>query len=120
LALTCHWRIGVASARLGLPEVKIGLLPGAGGTVRLPRLIGLEPALKIMTTGEPIDGQAALKVGLLDELVDGDLEAAGLAYALRVLQERRPLRRTRDLPAPAAASDFFETYKAGLKQSSRG
>jgi 3-hydroxyacyl-CoA dehydrogenase len=120
LALACHWRVGVAAARLGLPEVKIGLLPGAGGTVRLPRLIGVEAALKIMTTGEPIDGRAAHILGLLDDLAEGDLEAAGLAYAARVLQENRPLRRTRDLPAPTATKEFFATYKAGLKKSSRG
>ena len=120
LALACHWRVGVAAARLGLPEVKIGLLPGAGGTVRLPRLIGAEQAVKIMTTGEPIDGKAALKCDLLDELAEGDLEAAGLAYAQRVLTENRPLRRTRDLPNPVVAPDFFATTKAALKKSSRG
>ncbi|MBV8166580.1 MAG: enoyl-CoA hydratase/isomerase family protein [Alphaproteobacteria bacterium] len=120
LALACHWRVGVAAARLGLPEVKIGLLPGAGGTVRLPRLIGAEQAVKIMTTGEPIDGKAALACGLLDELVEGDLEAAGLAYAQRVLAENRPVRRTRDLPNPAVAPDFFDKTKAALKKSSRG
>jgi 3-hydroxyacyl-CoA dehydrogenase len=120
LALACHWRIARADTRLGLPEVKIGLMAGAGGTVRLPRLIGVEPALGMMTSGEPIDGRRAAALGLADELADGDLEAAALAYAARVLAEGRAPRRTRDLPPPAVAPDFFAIYRAGLKQSTRG
>ncbi len=120
LALGCHWRLAAPDARLGLPEVKIGLLAGAGGTVRLPRLVGAEPALRMMTTGEPIDGRQAATLGLVDELVDGDLEGAALAFADRVLADGRPVRRTRDLPAPQVAPDFFATFRAGLKKSTRG
>ena len=120
LALACHWRLAAPDARMGLPEVKIGLLAGAGGTLRLPRLIGVEPALRMMTSGEPIDGRQAAKQGLVDELAEGDLEAAALAFAGRVVAEDRALRRTRDLPAPAVAPDFFETYRAALKKSTRG
>ncbi len=120
LALGCHWRIAAPDARLGLPEVKIGLLPGAGGTVRLPRLIGAEAALGVMVTGEPIDGRAAARLGLIDELADGDLEAQAVGFAERVLAERRALRRTRDQVAPPVPPDFFAAYRAKLKKSARG
>ncbi len=120
LALACHWRLAAPDARLGLPEVKIGLLAGAGGTLRLPRLVGVEQALRMMTSGDPIDSRHAVKQGLVDELADGDLEAAALAYAARVLAEGRALRRTRDLPPPAVAPDFFANFRAALKKSTRG
>jgi len=120
LSLACHWRAATADARLGLPEVKIGLLAGAGGTVRLPRLIGVEPALRIMTSGEPIDGKEAAKLGLVDALLAGTLDVAAVSFAHQVLDEGRPLRRTRDLPAPTVSPDFFATYRAALKKSARG
>jgi 3-hydroxyacyl-CoA dehydrogenase len=120
LALACHWRAATTDARLGLPEVKIGLLAGAGGTLRLPRLIGVEPALRMMTSGEPIDGKEAAKLGLVDTLLAGTLDVAAVSFAHQVLAEGRPVRRTRDLPAPAAAPDFFATFRAGLKKSARG
>jgi 3-hydroxyacyl-CoA dehydrogenase len=120
LALACHWRVGVATARLGLPEVRIGLLAGAGGTVRLPRLIGVEPALRLMISGDPIVGTEAAKLGLVDELVPDDLETAAIAFAGRVLAERRPLRRVRDIAPPTVAPDFFAGYRASLRKTARG
>jgi 3-hydroxyacyl-CoA dehydrogenase len=120
LALACHWRVGVATARLGLPEVRIGLLAGAGGTVRLPRLIGVEPALRLMISGDPIVGTEAAKLGLVDELVPDDLETAAIAFAGRVLAERRPLRRVRDIAPPTVAPDFFAGYRASLCKTARG
>src|ERR671912_689402 len=77
-ALACHYRVGAKGARFGLPEVKLGLLPGAGGTQRLPRVVGPEKALQMIVSGDPIGADAALKSGLIDEIVDGDLTAAGV------------------------------------------
>ena len=84
VALACHYRVAVASAKLGLPEVKLGLLPGAGGTQRLPRLVGPEQALKMVTSGNPVGGKAALGMGLVDEVAPEDgLLAAATAFARR-------------------------------------
>src|SRR5262249_29156321 len=76
--------------------VKLGILPGAGGTQRLPRVIGVEPALGMIVSGDPIGAEAALKAGLIEEIVEGDLKAGAVAFARRVLAEKRPLVRTRD------------------------
>ena len=84
VTLACHYRVGVKDARFGLPEVKLGLLPGAGGTQRLPRVVGVEKALGMMVSGDPIWADDALKSGLIDEIVDGDLTAAGVAFAEKV------------------------------------
>src|SRR5438445_456347 len=91
VALACHYRIGVKTARFGLPEVKLGLLPGAGGTQRLPRVVGVETALQMIVSGEPIGADAALTHGLIDAIVEGDLAAAGVAFAGEVARE--PLER---------------------------
>src|SRR5262245_28866677 len=85
VALACHYRVGVKSARFGLPEVKLGLLPGAGGTQRLPRVVGVEKALQMIVSGDPIGAEDARRHGLIDEIVDGDLAAAGVAFAETVL-----------------------------------
>jgi 3-hydroxyacyl-CoA dehydrogenase len=96
VALGCHYRIAVPSAKLGLPEIKLGLMPGAGGTQRLPRLIGIEKALDMIVTGEQVSASEAHDAGLVDMIVVGDLAAAAVAYAQRVVNEKRPLRRARD------------------------
>jgi 3-hydroxyacyl-CoA dehydrogenase len=96
VALGCHYRIAVPSAKLGLPEIKLGLMPGAGGTQRLPRLIGVEKALDMIVTGEQVTASEALDAGLIDVIVVGDLAAAAVAYARRVVNEKRPLPRARD------------------------
>jgi 3-hydroxyacyl-CoA dehydrogenase len=95
LALACHYRVAVAGARVGLPEVKLGLLPGAGGTQRLPRLIGPEKALKMIVTGEPIGASEALADGIIDEIVEGELTAAAITFARRAAAEGRPLKLVR-------------------------
>src|SRR2546427_3654753 len=91
VALACHYRIGVKTARFGLPEVKLGLLPGAGGTQRLPRVVGVETALQMIVSGQPIGADAALTHGLIDAIVEGDLVAAGVAFAEAVVRSRQPL-----------------------------
>ncbi|MEL0049075.1 MAG: enoyl-CoA hydratase-related protein, partial [Gammaproteobacteria bacterium] len=96
VALCCHYRVIAPSAPVGLPEVKLGLLPGAGGTQRLPRLIGAEKALDFMLSGDPIPGPAAVAMGIADELAEGDIVEAGLAFAENLIAKGSPIRRIRD------------------------
>ena len=105
LALGCHFRVAKRDASLGLPEVKLGLLPGAGGTQRLPRAIGLEPALNMILSGEPQPAARFVGTALIDEVVDGELLPAALAFAERVATEGRPPRRLRDVKVPAEGAD---------------
>ena len=124
VALACHWRIGVRAARLGLPEVKLGLLPGAGGTQRLPRLVGVEKALSMIVGGDPIGAEEAHRAGLLDELAEGDLTAAAVTLAQRVVTERRPLRKVRDLDDKVAAArgkpEIFARFRESVARQTRG
>ena len=105
LALGCHARVAWASAKLGLPEVKLGLLPGAGGTQRLPRVVGVEKALVMIVGGNPISGQEAASIGLVDALLEGDYPAAAVDWARGVTERRRvrdrdeKLQPARDDPA---------------------
>src|SRR5437868_13514628 len=93
IALACHYRVAVPSAKVGLPEVQIGILPGAGGTQRLPRLTGPKVALEMITSGRHVPAAEAHKLGLLDEIVpEGQLQSAAIAFARRVA-EQRPLPR---------------------------
>jgi 3-hydroxyacyl-CoA dehydrogenase len=102
IALASHYRLAVAGAKLGLPEVKLGLLPGAGGTQRTPRLVGVEAALSLILSGKHIDAHEALQLGLVDKLGQSDdVLAEGLAYAQQLLTEHAPPRRTRDAQALA-------------------
>ena len=94
VALGCHYRIAREDAKVGLPEVKLGLLPGAGGTQRLPRLAGVEKALDMIVSGTPIGAAEAVEHTIVDELFEGDLVNAGLAYASRLIEEDRGPRRS--------------------------
>jgi 3-hydroxyacyl-CoA dehydrogenase len=106
LALGCHYRVAVAGARLGLPEIKLGLLPGAGGTQRLPRLIGIEAAIDMITSGDPVSAEQALAIGLIDKVADGDPAEAGLALAKEIMAAGKP-------PRPVSAmKDKLETARA--------
>jgi 3-hydroxyacyl-CoA dehydrogenase len=102
--LASNWRVASPDAKLGLPEVKLGLLPGAGGTQRLPRLVGVETALEMITSGTPVGAKAALASGLIDEIVEGDLTAGAIAYAKRVVAEKRPLRKVSAMDDKLAAA----------------
>jgi len=93
VALACHYRVAVPSAKLGVPEVKLGLLPGAGGTQRLPRVAGVQKALEMTTSGTPIGAAEAYEIGLVDKLIEGDLEQHGVAYAHEVA-DVRPIPKT--------------------------
>jgi 3-hydroxyacyl-CoA dehydrogenase len=104
LALTCHFRVLKPGAEVGLPEIRIGLLPGGGGTQRLPRLIGAEAAATAILTGDPFPSERALALGLVDAILDdADFVAAAVAWARRVADERRPLSLVRDRREKLAA-----------------
>jgi 3-hydroxyacyl-CoA dehydrogenase len=124
VTLACHYRIGVKDARFGLPEVKLGLLPGAGGTQRLPRVVGVEKGLSMMVSGDPIRADEALRSGLIDEIVEGDLTAAGVSFAEKVLREKRPLRKIRDLDDKLAAvrgkPEVFANFRKSVARQTRG
>jgi 3-hydroxyacyl-CoA dehydrogenase len=96
LTMGCHFRVAAASTRLGLPEIKLGLIPGAGGTQRLPRLVGIEKALPMILSGEPIPAKEALAAGLVDVIIEGDLVAGAVSFARKVLAEKRVLTRVKD------------------------
>ncbi len=123
LALGCHYRIAASTTQLGFPEVKLGLIPGAGGTQRLPRAVGPETALTMIVTGEPIAAEAAFAHGLVDELADGDLEEAAIALAQRVAKDNTP-RRLRDDTAKLAADGDdrarFDATAQNLTKRARG
>jgi 3-hydroxyacyl-CoA dehydrogenase len=124
LALACHWRVATASARFGLPEVKLGLLPGAGGTQRLPRLIGVERALELITSGDQLDAASALELRLIDGIVEGDLLTGALKFALGVAEKDSPLRRVRDLEDGLANArerpQLFDDFRKAHARKFRG
>jgi 3-hydroxyacyl-CoA dehydrogenase len=124
LALACHYRVGVKTARFGLPEVMLGLLPGAGGTQWLPRVVGVEKALQMLVSGDMISAEEALRHGLIDEVVEGNLTAAAVAFAERVVQENRPLRRSRDredkISAARSQPELFERFRRSVARQTRG
>jgi 3-hydroxyacyl-CoA dehydrogenase len=109
VALGCHYRCALSDARIGFPEVKLGILPGAGGTQRAPRLAGIERALELILNGEPIGAVQAHQWRLIDELIDGNLESGALGYIQRLLAQHARLRRVRDLAVPQA-----ETARAAI------
>ncbi|WP_146348223.1 3-hydroxyacyl-CoA dehydrogenase NAD-binding domain-containing protein [Phaeobacter marinintestinus] len=116
IALGSHYRIAVPSARVGLPEVLIGVMPGAGGTQRLPRLIGIDGSLDIITSGRQVGAKEALDLGILDKVAEGTPREIGLAYAQELLDSGAGRRPIRDMDAPAAV-DFDALYEAVLKKS---
>lgn len=95
-AIACHYRVAQEGTKVGLPEITLGIIPGAGGTQRMPRLIGLEPALDMMLSGKPLTVADAQKVGLVDAAVDGDVTAAAIAYARELVAAGKGPRRTRE------------------------
>ncbi|MBW0150651.1 MAG: enoyl-CoA hydratase/isomerase family protein [Phenylobacterium sp.] len=125
VALCAHYRVAVPSARLGLPEVNLGLLPGAGGTQRLPRVVGVETALAMMTSGRHVPAKEAKALGLVDELVEeGQLREAALAFARKVVAEGRPLAKIRDqnekLEAAKGKPEIFAAFRKANARKFRG
>ncbi|MDW3214565.1 MAG: 3-hydroxyacyl-CoA dehydrogenase NAD-binding domain-containing protein [Ilumatobacteraceae bacterium] len=127
VALCAHYRVSVATAKFGLPEVNLGLLPGAGGTQRLPRLTGVPMALEMMTTGRHISTGEALESGLVDEVVEGgtdELRNAAIAFAARAVTEGLPLAKVRDRDdkvAEARGNDqLFADFRKSIARKTRG
>ena len=120
VALAAHYRCALPSAKVGLPEVKLGLLPGAGGTQRTPRLAGAEAALDLMTSGTPVGTAYAAEIGLVDRIVEGDLLEGALAFAAELVAEGAVPRRTAELAFPAHDPAIFDTYRATLAKRARG
>ena len=122
-ALCCHYRCAVPSAKVGLPEVKLGLLPGAGGTQRVPRIAGVKAALDMITKGDPIGAAKARDMGLIDEVLSGDdLQAAAVAYANDLVESNAPHARVRDITIDPASIEpgFFDGYRKNLAKRARG
>jgi 3-hydroxyacyl-CoA dehydrogenase len=113
VALGCHYRVAIAGAKVGLPEVKLGLLPGAGGTQRLPRLIGIEAALGIIVSGDPVPAAQAAKAGVIDKIIEGELLEGALDYARGLAARNAPLRKVRDLQVEAGKipRGFFDAAR---------
>ena len=125
VALTCHYRIAVPSAKCGLPEVNLGLLPGAGGTQRLPRIVGAAKALVMMTSGEHVPAEQCLTMGLVDEMAEeGKLLEGALSFAETIVSEKRPLVKVRDAEDKIAADKgndaLFADFRKSIARKTRG
>ncbi len=125
VALCCHYRVAVPSAKCGLPEVHLGLLPGAGGTQRLPRIVGVAKALEMVVNGNHVPAPECLAIGLVDALADeGKLRDGALAFARKVLAEGRPLRKVRDsdekLLAARGKPEIFANFRKANAKRLRG
>jgi 3-hydroxyacyl-CoA dehydrogenase len=110
LALGCHYRVTQPGAQIALPEVKLGLLPGAGGTQRLPRLVGVEAALNMIVSGATVPSEQLKGTALFDHFVEGDLLEGALAFARVVIEEGRPLKRVRDITVTHPRPEAFFLY----------
>ena len=123
VAMACHFRVATADAKVGQPEVMLGIIPGAGGTQRLPRLAGPATALELCTDGKPIAAKRALAEGIIDHIVEGDLLAGAIVFA-RAKAAAREVRRTRDLTTKIADRDAglkaVAATRAALAKSARG
>jgi len=120
LCLASHYRCALTTAKVGLPEVKLGLLPGAGGTQRTPRLGGIAASLDMISSGNPVAADAAVTIGLIDRIVDGDLKDGALAYARELIDKGASCRRTSELPAPAADAATCAAARKMLAKKARG
>jgi len=121
VAMACHYRCALAEAMVGLPEIKLGLLPGAGGTQRLPRLVGIEAALPLIASGDFVPAARAEALGIIDRVIESPLIESAAAYAGWLVATRQPLRRARDLSAKApAAAGFFDDFAKSMRTAARG
>ncbi len=125
VALTCHYRVAVPSAKCGLPEVNLGLLPGAGGTQRLPRIVGPQKAMEMVTSGQHVPAKACLEMGLVDELTEeGKLREGAIAFAKKIVAEKRPLKKVRDLSDKVEAArgkpEIFADFRKANARKFRG
>ncbi|UDF32770.1 UNVERIFIED_ORG: enoyl-CoA hydratase/isomerase family protein (plasmid) [Roseateles sp. XES5] len=118
VALGCAYRVAVASASLGLPEVKLGIIPGAGGTQRLPRLIGAAAAVDLITGGSPVGARKAEGLGLVDAIIDGDLRAGSVAFAAGVVEKPLP-QPISSRAVPAVEASFWESEEKAVAAKAR-
>lgn len=119
VALGCHWRVAAPAAKMGLPEVHLGILPGAGGTQRLPRVVGAKAAVEMITTGNPVSAAAAKAMGLVAEIVEGDLTEGAKAFARRIAGEAPP--RVDPAPAaPAPSEAEWAELRAAVAKAAKG
>ena len=120
-ALGCHYRCATAGTTLGLPEVNLGLIPGAGGTQRLPRIVGIEKALDMIVSGKPISAAQAAEAGFVDRLIPGhDVLAEAVAYAAELLDKRSPPRRTREVQVTPVPDAVFAAARETATRTRRG
>jgi len=113
LAMCCHYRVALATAQVGLPEVKLGILPGAGGTQRLPRLAGPERALNMIVSGTPVTARELASTALFDEVVESDVVSAAIAYAGRAVEAKLPLKKARDIKIQFPNAEAFFDFARG-------
>ncbi len=123
-AMACHYRVAVASAQVGQPEVKLGIIPGAAGTQRLPRLAGIAKAAEMCAFGEPISAAEAHRAGIIDEIIEGDLCAGAVRFALAQADTGKPPRKTREMSDrfgdPAANAAALDTLRKECGKRMRG
>lgn len=123
LALVCDYRIALPSAKCGLPEVNIGILPGAGGTQRLPRLVGAELATKMVTSGAPMAAEKLMQAGAIDKIFDGepaDFLQAAVDYAKELVASNAPVKTCADLTVDKPSAEFFTEFRKSIARRSRG
>jgi len=122
LALGCHYRVALPKSQIGLPEVKLGLLPGSGGTQRLPRVVGAAQGIQMMTTGNPVPAEKAVQLGLVDEIVQGDLLQGALSFAKKLIEQKKGPKRIRDMSVKVDGDpkQFFDKARAEVARASRG
>jgi 3-hydroxyacyl-CoA dehydrogenase len=122
VAMACHYRVAVSGAQVGQPEVKLGIIPGAAGTQRLPRLAGVAKAVEMCTTGNPIKATDALQFGIVDRIIEGDLLSGAIAFAREVAAKPAPKTRERNekLGTPADNTPIFSAARETVAKKQRG
>lgn len=120
VAMAAHYRIAIADSKMGMPEVKLGLLPGSGGTQRLPRLVGVQAALDMLTDGDPISAEKALCVGLVDQVVTGDLLSEARSYIDASIDGGLSPRRTGSIELASPDPEIFDRYRGKVARSAKG
>ena len=120
VAMACQYRVAQAGTKIGLPEVKLGIIPGCGGTQRLPRLIGVDEALMMIVEGNPINTAKALELKAFDAVIEGDLLAGSVAFAEEVVAGKRPMNQISEAPLGLPASEVFEEWQKTVAKKYRG
>ena len=120
ITLGCDYRVALDSAKMGLPEVNLGLLPGAGGTQRLPRLIGAKAAMQAIVEGKPMKAAKLKEMGVVDEVVSGDLKAEAIAYAEKLVADGAPRRKVSELSVEKESENVFSEFEQSIARKKRG